>query len=204
MRAGKPLGNSVSVGSVEAPTLGERCFGDLISLSRLFMSKKLTFDYFPFSFTKIHWMLNPELFLRESQLARLFVCALENVSNKKEREIFRGILSEFIEYDRPFFRRLCKSDLELLVWIINSEPGLFMTTSGLADSCDFLMCDFGLMIEHQFAYLYKWNNRWLLEKIFYENPRFVQWFRGYNSALADDYETKLKAQGKYFFAKLRH
>ncbi len=75
--------------------------------------------------SKIDQHLRPNLYLRESQIARLFISAFQDFKNTEEIKNYKKMLTKLANNDHGFFERLAHSDPELLIWLINEAWEIF-------------------------------------------------------------------------------
>ena len=145
--------------------------------------------YFPFSFTKIHYYLNPKYFFRESQLIRLFIFVFTQVKDKEGRLFFEEIFRELKNNSDGIFERLYKSDIELFAELIDSNSSLLREKYQCSTCLDLMR---GL--EKHLCLLEEKHYYWILEQVFSKNPGFVSWFRAFNPEIAAYYESKYKKE----------
>jgi hypothetical protein len=123
--------------------------------------------------TKIHHFFNPLLYHRENQIARLFIHSFQT-SGSQQRAGFKMMLKEMISEDHEFFLRLGKTDIEMLIWLIDSDPNLFFGESNSISS-SLLKRELNNVVEDEFLKL-SIENKILLRKIFKENTKFIKYF----------------------------
>lgn len=118
------------------------------------------------------------LSLRESQIARLYVRALALENTTECRNVFENMLAEMIERDHAFFQRLAKSDVELMIWLIDCSPMSFEESKSR-----FLRGKIDPIIMNRLQKL-SINNKQKLRSILRENPSFVTLYNaGYGNIL---------------------
>lgn len=127
-------------------------------------------------FTNLSYNLNPQLYHRENQIARLFVVALRDRSLKGTEKMkpFKDMLTEMVDNDHDFFIRLAKTDVELLIWLMDSGSDIFdkeWPTTGIP----VLRANLDTVIKDQLLEL-SYKNKYKLKKIFEENILFVKFF----------------------------
>lgn len=126
--------------------------------------------------TNLSYNLNPQLYHRENQIARLFVVALrdKNLNGTVKRKPFEDMLTEMLDCDPNFFIRLAKTDVELLIWLMDSGSDIFdKEVIGLSRSL--LHYNLDPIIKDQLLEL-SCKNKYKLKKIFEENSFFVKSF----------------------------
>lgn len=118
------------------------------------------------------------LSLRESQIAQLYVRALALENTTECRDVFENMLAEMIERDHAFFQRLAKSDVELMIWLIDSSSMSFEESKSR-----FLRRRIDPIIMSHLQKL-SINNKQKLRNILRENPSFVTLYNaGYGNIL---------------------
>jgi flagellar biosynthesis/type III secretory pathway chaperone len=142
--------------------------------------------------TRVSLFLRPELYLRENQLARLFFAVLRKLANDEDRKEFEDMLSEFALKDKSFFVRLTKSDIQLMIWLMDAAPNVFddlnekkyrtgtVYIHELREKID-------PVIERHLSELWI-SNKHILKKTIEENQKFITLFRKKHGELVDFYE----------------
>jgi hypothetical protein len=127
------------------------------------------------------WFFGKErLSLRESQIARLYVQALVPENTAKCRDVFENTLAEMIERDHEFFQRLAKSDVELMIWLIDGSSVLFEESKSR-----FLRRKIDPIIMNRLQKL-SITNKPKLRNILRENPSFLTLYNaGYDNILKE-------------------